>query len=260
MKDHYTLSNVSKKELVNIFELTEEDARTVHKYRNQLPVIIDSEGDEGFCVDMRELHKQLKVKSPFRKWANRRILSFIEGEDQRTFLSVGNSGGKPQRNHMLTVDTAKQVAMMENTDIGRMVRKYFILCEKIVLRMSKRNPIRNSCKESSKALFSNIAHRVPKGSQAAVIAEMHAIICDIATGARPSAWKKVLGVNNVRDFLKENSKVSELKRYDEVAQMAEMLSRDTSQDRYSVRMQLERTFGESQIYFYYLNQIGVRSF
>lgn len=256
MKEHYTLATVSKKDLINAFEVTEEEAALVHRYRNQLPVIFDADGDEGFCIDMRELHKQLKVKTDFRKWSERKLKSFIEGEDQRTILTVGKNGGKPQRDHMLTVDCAKQIAMMEGSEVGFLVRKYFLLCEKLVLRMARRNPIRQNCKDSSKALFSNIVDRVKKGNRAKVIAEMHAMICTVATGARPSAWKKIIGVENVRDFLKENAKVSELKRYDEVAQMAEMLSRDVMQTKKSIRIQLENSFGESGIYEKYLNMSG----
>ena len=149
---------------------------------------------------------------------------------------------------------------MEGSEVGLTVRKYFLLCEKIVIRMAKRNPIRQNCKDSSKNLFSNIVHRVPKGKQAKVMAEMHAIICTVATGARPSAWKKMIGVENVRDHLKENAKIQELKRYDEVAQMAEMLSRDVTQTKKSIKLQLEKSFGDSEIYFKYLYQLGVKEF
>lgn len=260
MTEHYTLSTVSKKELVNAFELTEDEAKLIHRYRNQLPAIFDAEGDEGFCVDMRTLHRQLKVKTPFKDWSSRKLKHFVEGEDQRALLSVGKNGGKPQRDHLLTVDTAKQVAMMEGSDAGFVVRKYFILCEKLVIRMARRNPMRQNCKESTKGLFSNIVGRVPRGKQAKVMAEMHAIICNVATGARPSIWKKNIGADNVRDFLKENAKVHELKRYDEVAQMAEMLSRDNSHTKKSIRLQLEKSFGESEIYFSYLYASGVKEF
>lgn len=260
MKDHYSLTTVSKKDLVNAFEVTDEEAKLVHKYRKSLAVITDCEGDEGFCVDMRELHKQLKVKTSFRDWSKRRLSSFIEGEDQRSLLSVGKDGGKPQRDHMLTVDCAKQVAMMEKTEEGKTVRKYFLLCEKIVFRMAKRNPIRGNCKETTKMMANNIAGRVPAGKLPTMMQDMNAFICTVATGARPSAWKQNIGVNNVRDFLKENSKVSELRRYDEVVTMAEMLSRDFTQTRETIKEQLKRVFGESEIYFKYLHGAGVKPF
>lgn len=258
MKDHYSLTTVSKKDLVNAFEVTEEEAKLVHKYRKSLPVITDSDGEEGFCVDMRELHKQLKVKMEFKNWAKRRVAK-LEDSDFWTFLSESN-GGRRSNEYMLTVDSAKQVAMMENTETGKTVRKYFILCEKIVLRMAKRNPIRGNCKEATKMMANNIAGRVPAGKIPTMMQDMNSFICTVATGARPSAWKKNIGVNNVRDFLKENSKVSELRRYDEVVTMAEMLSRDFTQTRETIKDQLKRVFGDSEIYFKYLHNTGVKPF
>ncbi|AUR81789.1 AntA/AntB antirepressor [Vibrio phage 1.214.O._10N.222.54.F11] len=259
MTDHYTLSTVSKKDLIHAFDLSEGEAKLIHRYRNQLPAIFDAEGDEGFCVDMRELHKQLKVKTQFKDWSKRKLKGFFDDEDFCSHLSE-STGGRRGNEYSLTVDTAKQVAMMEGSETGMVVRKYFILCERLVIRMARRNPIRQNCKESSKNLFSNIVGRVPKGKQAKVMAEMHAIICTVATGARPSLWKKNIGADNVRDFLKENAKVHELKRYDEAAQMAEMLSRDINQTKKSIRLQLESSFGESEIYYSYLYASGVKEF
>ncbi len=259
MKDHYTLSTVSKKDLVNAFEISEDDARLVHKYRKSLPAIIDAEGDEGFCVDMRELHKQLKVKTRFNDWAKRSIKDFVDGDDFYSFLSKSN-GGRKGVEYMLTVYCAKHIAMMEKTEIGRTIRDYFMLCEKLVVRMARRNPIRQSCKDSTKMMANNIAHRVPPSKLPSMMQDMNAFICTVATGARPATWRKMIGVDNVRDFLKENAKVSELKRYDEVAQMAEFLSRDGMQTRETIKEQLKRVFGESEIYYSYLYNSGVKEF
>lgn len=273
MKDHYSLTLVSKKELVNIFGVNESEAKLVHKYRKSLPVITDFDGEEGFCVDMRELHKQLKVKTKYNDWIKKRLskLELVDCSkksspennslgDYIRVVEITKFGQQGRVDFMLTVDSAKQVAMIENTEIGMMVRKYFILCEKIVLRMAKRNPIRGNCKEATKMMANNIAGRVPAGKLPTMMQDMNAFICTVATGARPSAWKQNIGVNNVRDFLKENSKVSELRRYDELVTMAEMLSRDFTQTRETIKEQLKRVFGESEIYFKYLHGAGVKPF
>lgn len=259
MKEHYSLSTVSKKELVNAFDLTQNEAALIHKYRRKLPAIIDAEGDEGFCVDMRVLHEQLKVKAHFKDWAKRRLKAMMDGEDFCSHLSE-SAGGRPSKEYHLTVDAAKQVAMMEGGEVGQIVRRYFILCEKLIYRMARRNPIRQNCKDSTAGLFENIANRLPKNSRARVMAEMHAMICTVATGQRPSVWKKMIGVDNVRDFLKLNATSKELKRYDEVLSMAEMLSRDVMHTKNSIRKQLEQSFGESDIYCKYLVKSGVKDF
>lgn len=257
MKDHYTLSTVSKKDLVNAFEISEDDARLIHKYRKSLPAIIDAEGEEGFCVDASDLHKQLKSKARFRDWSKK--IAKLPREYFSEFFRE-STGGRPEKGFMLTTEGAKQLAMLETTEVGDDVRRYFILCEKIVIRMARRNPIRQSCKDSTKMMANNIANRVPESKLPFVMQDMNAFICTVATGARPSAWRKMIGVDNVRDFLKENAKVSELKRYDEVAQMAEFLSRDGMEDRHTIKERLKRVFGESEIYYSYLYNSGVKEF
>lgn len=259
MKEHYTLTTVSKKELVNAFDLTETEASLVHKYRRKLPAIIDADGEDGFCVDMRELHGQLKVKTQFKDWSNRRLKGMTDGKNFCSFLSE-STGGRKGKEYRLTVDTAKMVAMQEGGEIGEVVREYFVLCEKLLFRMAKRNPVRQNCKESTAGLFDNIASRVPQGKRAKVMAEVHAMICTVATGQRPSVWKKMIGVDNVRDFLKLNASNKELKRYDEVASMAEMLSRDVTQTKSTIHKQLKQSFGEPDIYCNYLSKIGVSDF
>ena len=40
------------------------------------------------------------------------------------------NGGRPSQEYYITLDMAKQLAMVENNEKGMQVRKYFIECEK----------------------------------------------------------------------------------------------------------------------------------
>lgn len=44
--------------------------------------------------------------------------------------SSKSNGGRPSTEYYLTLDTAKQLAMVQNNSIGRVARKYFIYIEK----------------------------------------------------------------------------------------------------------------------------------
>jgi phage anti-repressor protein len=82
-------------------------------------------------VNARELHGFLAVHWKFASWIQRRIekYGFSEGEDFFRFCGK-STGGRPTAEYFLTIDTAKELAMVENTKQGRMIRKYFIECER----------------------------------------------------------------------------------------------------------------------------------
>ena len=65
----------------------------------------------------------------------RRILNynFIENEDFICFLKFEKAekyGNKTSKEYYLTIDMAKELCMLENTDIGKKIRKYFIQAER----------------------------------------------------------------------------------------------------------------------------------
>lgn len=80
-------------------------------------------------VNGRDLHETLQVKTAYKDWFPRMCeYGFVEGRDFCSFLSE-SSGGRPAVNHQLSIDMAKQLCMIQRTDIGRKFRKYFIQVE-----------------------------------------------------------------------------------------------------------------------------------
>lgn len=112
-------------------------------------------------VDARMLHERLGVGRDFSNWIKARIkeYGFMEGEDflrsvgvEGVFAKIGenpagevftkigeNLGGRPTVDYLLTLDTAKELAMIERTPVSREVRQYFIEVEKKV-RMQREIP------------------------------------------------------------------------------------------------------------------------
>ncbi|MDO4693654.1 MAG: antA/AntB antirepressor family protein [Eikenella sp.] len=81
----------------------------------------------------RDLHKVLQVGRKFATWIVERIkeYGFIENQD---FTIISQNGekigrGRPTTDYHLTLDMAKELAMVEKTEVGRQVRRYFIQCE-----------------------------------------------------------------------------------------------------------------------------------
>lgn len=87
-------------------------------------------------VDARELHTALNNKRQFSDWIKQRIeqYGFIENIDFTTFHNFvkreGSNLGSKTTEYVLTLDTAKEIAMVENNEKGRKIRRYFIEVEK----------------------------------------------------------------------------------------------------------------------------------
>lgn len=95
-----------------------------------VPVYETDKGNK--VVVARELHESLVASTRFNDWAKRNIISvgFIEGQDFYSFLSKTN--GRPSNDNILTLDTAKHIAMIQRTHLGMQIRQKFIDLEKQV--------------------------------------------------------------------------------------------------------------------------------
>lgn len=82
----------------------------------------------------RQLHETLGVKTRYNDWFNRMTeFGFTENEDylaitQKRVTAQGNATN--QTDHIIKLDMAKEIAMIQRTDKGKEVRQYFIQVEK----------------------------------------------------------------------------------------------------------------------------------
>jgi len=87
----------------------------------------------SIAVNGRDLHDFLEVETPYRIWIQRMIeYGFTENVDFTSFSqkSLKPSGGRPQVNHALTLDMAKELSMIQRTKKSNQARQYFISMEK----------------------------------------------------------------------------------------------------------------------------------
>lgn len=86
------------------------------------------------AVSGRELHRALEVKTPYKKWFER--MSEYGFEEKVDYSTVGqncpiaNGGFQFVTDHALTLDTAKEIAMIQRSEKGKQARQYFIQIEK----------------------------------------------------------------------------------------------------------------------------------
>ena len=103
---------------------------------NELITITTNEAGEPTVLG-RELHEFLGVETPYRIWFPRMIeYGFTEGKDFNPYknVRVGEEGNREVAreltDHLLTIDMAKEICMIQRTEVGKQARQYFIQVEK----------------------------------------------------------------------------------------------------------------------------------
>lgn len=88
-------------------------------------------------VSARDLYEYLQIKSKFADWIKNRITKygFVENQDfvlVSKILETNNPKNPTSEgfDYALTLDTAKELAMVEGNDRGKQARQYFIECER----------------------------------------------------------------------------------------------------------------------------------
>lgn len=86
-------------------------------------------------VSGRELHGALGIDSNYTTWFKRMCeYGFNEGKDYSTCFpnleSENQHGGQNKTDHELTLDMAKELCMIQRSEIGKRFREYFIGIEK----------------------------------------------------------------------------------------------------------------------------------
>lgn len=100
---------------------------------NQLITVTLNDNQEPI-VSARDLHKGLKIKTRFSQWVDQNFKILEEGYDFSSVVTttqLNQYGGTKQiQDYALSLDAAKNLAMVSKTDEGAKVRKYFIQVEK----------------------------------------------------------------------------------------------------------------------------------
>ncbi|WP_375634930.1 antA/AntB antirepressor family protein [Bartonella sp. MM100QHHN] len=83
-------------------------------------------------VNARELHVFLESKQDFSTWIKKRIMTyaFLDGRDFIRFHKKMEANNAIAVEYYLTLDMAKELAMVERNKKGKQAREYFIECER----------------------------------------------------------------------------------------------------------------------------------
>lgn len=92
-------------------------------------ISINYDNPERPVVSGRELHEALGITTRYNDWFSRMCeYGFTENKDFYSILSK-STGGRPSIDHAITIPMAKELCMIQRTEIGRQFRQYFIAVE-----------------------------------------------------------------------------------------------------------------------------------
>ncbi|MGJ4099761.1 phage antirepressor KilAC domain-containing protein [Corynebacterium macclintockiae] len=115
---------------------------------NELMPIQNNDGKQA--VLGRDLHQFLEVSRDYTNWFKQMVgYGFIEGQDFTPDLAK-STGGRPRANHIVSLDMAKEISMIQRTDKGKQARQYFIECER------KANEARDTSVENVKSVVAQM--------------------------------------------------------------------------------------------------------
>ena len=217
------IKKFTKRQLLDQCGFTADETQKILEYQKKLPILNESE-EEGFSVNARNLWEQLgKPQGKFADWIKRKIVTkktkggsliFVENKDYNTIsqkCEIADTGGyKEILEYYLTIDCAKNVSMMENTDSGALCRRYFILMEQIVSDNKNWLAIRDPEKVEYKKMSSEVdawCYRIwehhASRSEYAVEADMLNVIVSGKTSQQLKSEYGVATNELIRDYLKK---------------------------------------------------------
>lgn len=96
---------------------------------DELIPLTEREGAQA--VMGRDLHTFLEVTTPYHIWFPRMVeYGFTAGQDFTNKNVQNPDGGRPRQDHIISLDMAKEIAMIQRTEKGKQARQYFIEVEK----------------------------------------------------------------------------------------------------------------------------------
>jgi anti-repressor protein len=88
-------------------------------------------GSEVNSVNSREVYEYLNINTPYSMWIQRAIEKYEFAENEDFTINKIVIRNNFQFDYIVTMDMAKELCMVSNSDKGKETRKYFIEVEKI---------------------------------------------------------------------------------------------------------------------------------
>lgn len=218
--------------------------------------------NERITLSARELHEFLEIKTKYKDWFPRMCTyGFDENVDYRAMAqkrATAQGNETTYVDHEITLDMAKEIAMIQRSDKGKEVRQYFLELER---RWNSPEAVMNRALEYSrkqvKALMEENKELKPKAlfADAVSASDESILIGQLAKLIRQNGYE--IGQNRLFEWMRENEYlIKKGERYNQPTQKSmdlglfEVKERTITNPDGSTRITLTtKVTGKGQVYF-----------
>ena len=208
------VTKFTRKELQRIC-CNDDEIKLIMDYQKRFPIILDNEDNiEKFCIDARQLWEELECpQGQFNKWVERKFkpYGFVENVDFTAFgqkCPTANGGYTISKEYPLSVDMAKQLAMIDKKESGFIARRYFILMERIAKDhkdwLETRNPERKDYKNMCESLSDNIFKHSARPADKYDYSREANILNIISCGSEAQSIRNYFGLNSQNELTRDS--------------------------------------------------------
>ena len=208
------VTKFTRKELQRIC-CNDDEIKLIMDYQKRFPIILDNEDNiEKFCIDARQLWEELECpQGQFNKWVERKFkpYGFVENVDFTAFgqkCPTANGGYTISKEYTLSVDMAKQLAMIDKKESGFIARRYFILMERIAKDhkdwLETRNPERKDYKNMCESLSDNIFKHSARPADKYDYSREANILNIISCGSEAQSIRNYFGLNSQNELTRDS--------------------------------------------------------
>ena len=107
------------------------------------------ESNNGQAVNARDLHSFLEIGKHFASWMKDQIerCDLVENQDYQVLLPEKGKqterGGHNKIEYAISLNAAKEISMMSQSEKGKQARRYFIACEEKLKEVAKKGLLPN---------------------------------------------------------------------------------------------------------------------
>ncbi len=102
-------------------------------FKNEQLIPLNENETGEVVLSGRQLHEFLEIGTEYAKWFSRmKEYGFVENQDFAVIVKNDENplGGRPSIDHVIKLDMAKEIAMIQRNEKGKQARQYFIQVEK----------------------------------------------------------------------------------------------------------------------------------